>query len=192
MVASGTDEPAPASDAELFAAVARGDRLAYARLYRRHAAALLGVLYRILGSRTEAEDVLQDVFLQVWKKAGDFDPRRGHAFHWLATLARHRALDRRSRLDSRRRLMALRAEPEPIEPPADDPSGEASLAENARHLARALAQIPESQRTVLLLAYFAGFSQSEIARHLGTPLGTVKSNARLGLAKLRLLLRGTA
>jgi RNA polymerase sigma-70 factor (ECF subfamily) len=182
-------EQEPPTDAELLSAVARGDRQAYAALHHRHAPILLGLVKRILGSRTEAEDVLQEVFLQIWRKAADFDARRGPAFPWLATLARSRALDRLSVLDSRRRLAAVRAGRDVVEEAAADPVDEASLAEDARRVRRALDHIPSAQRSVLLLAYFKGLSQSEIARHLGTPLGTVKSNARLGLTKLRDLLR---
>ncbi len=182
-------EQALTGDTELLAAVARGDRQAYAMLHQRHAPILLGLLTHMLGSRTEAEDVLQEAFVQIWRRAGDFDPRRGRAFHWLATLARSRALDRLSVLHSRRRLDAVRAARVSVEDAVADPVDEASLAEEARILRRALEQIPDAQRSVLLLAYFKGLSQSEIARQLGTPLGTVKSNARLGLTKLRDLLR---
>lgn len=174
-------------DAELLAAVARGDRHAYATLYHRHAATLLGLLIRILGSRSEAEDVLQEMFLQLWKRAGDYDVGRGRAFPWLATLARSRALDRLSVLSTRIRLAAVR--PQDAVDSVPDPADEASLAEDAHRVRRALEQIPEPQRRVLMLAYFTGLSQSEIARSLGAPLGTVKSNARLGLTKLRDLLR---
>ena len=175
-------------DAELLSAVARRDRQAYATLHHRYAPILLGLLARMLGSRTDAEDVLQEVFLQIWRKAGDFDERRGRPFHWLATLARSRALDRLSVLSSRSRLIAVRAHYSASED-GSDPVDEASLAEGARHLRSALGQIPASQRTVLLLAYFEGLSQSEIAARLDRPLGTVKSHTRLGLTKLRAILR---
>jgi RNA polymerase sigma-70 factor (ECF subfamily) len=187
----GHDRQAPAGDAALLAAVARGDREAYAALHRRYAAVLLGLVHRILGSRMEAEDVLQEVFLQVWRRAGEFDERRGTTFRWLATLARSRALDRRGVLDARRRLAALRGG-DGVEAAVPDPVDAALLAESVRRLRAALAQLSEAQRTVLLLAYFKGLSQSEIARLLGAPLGTVKSQARLGLTKLRQLLRGRA
>ncbi len=179
------DQP---TDVELLSAVAQGDRQAYAALHQRYGAILLGLLARILQSRAEAEDVLQEVFVQIWRKAGDFDPLRGRPFHWLTTLARSRGPDRLSVLSSRYRLAAGRAHYLPHDE-VPDPVDEASLAEEARHVRSALAQIPEAQRKVLLLAYFQGLSHSEIAARLGAPLGTVKSHARLGLTKLRDLLR---
>jgi RNA polymerase sigma-70 factor, ECF subfamily len=171
-------------DGELLSAIARGDRQAFRALYQRYASILLGLLSRILGDRGEAEDVLQEVFLQIWKKAGDFDERRGRALHWLATIARNRALDRRSTIESRRRL-APAAVPDTAHQQPLDPVDAANVAEEARHLHRALAQIPEAQRQVLLLAYFDGLSQTEIAERVGLPLGTVKSHARIGLTRLR-------
>jgi RNA polymerase sigma-70 factor, ECF subfamily len=176
--------PSEPADAELLDAIARGDREAYAAIYRRYASILLGLLIRIFRDRSEAEDVLQEAFVQIWKRAGDFDERRGQALHWLATVARNRALDRLSTLRSRERIAAR----QPLEPSPEesaDPAEEASLAEDAREVRRALGEIPESQRRVLLLAYFEGLSQSEIAARLDAPLGTVKSHARLGLMKLR-------
>ncbi len=177
---------ADAADAALLAAVARGDQAAYAALYGRHAPTLFGLLDRILGSRPEAEELLQEVFLYVWRRARDYDEARGAPFVWLTTLARSRALDRLDAAASRRRTVA-RASDAPA-PALPDPAERASAAEEERRLLRALAEIPEAQRSVLLLAYFEGLSQSEIAARLEKPLGTVKSLARLGLARLRELL----
>jgi RNA polymerase sigma-70 factor (ECF subfamily) len=187
-------EPTPATDAELLAAIAHHDRLALASLHDRHAPMLLGLLHRMLGTRADAEDVLQDVFLQIWRKAGAFDDARGRPVHWMATLARSRALDRLRVMTARSRLDAVRGARDVVETLAADPSESAIDAEEARQVRRALAQLPDTQRTVLLLAYWKGDSQSEIARRLAAPLGTVKSSARLGLERLRVLLRhdGTA
>ncbi|MGH7896581.1 MAG: sigma-70 family RNA polymerase sigma factor [Candidatus Binatia bacterium] len=185
---AATLDPEQVEDAELLSAIAAGDRDACRALYQRYAPILLGLLDRILCDRGEAEEVLQEVFLQIWKKADHFDARRGRALHWLATIARNRALDRRSTLESRRRLSAATLPEAPREEPPN-PAEQANLAEEASQLHRALAAISDPQRNVLVLAYFDGLSQSEIADRLGLPLGTVKSHARIGLGKLRDILR---
>ncbi len=182
-------EATPATDAELLAAIAYGDREALATLHHRHAPMLLGLLYRLLGSRSDAEDVLQEVFLQIWRQADDFDPSRGRAATWMTTLARSRALDRLRIATVRSRLDAARAVREVADMLGIDPSETAIDGEEALRVRRAVAQLPDAQRTVLLLAYWKGFSQSQIAHHLSAPLGTVKSSARLGLENLRTLLR---
>jgi RNA polymerase sigma-70 factor, ECF subfamily len=167
-------------------AIARGDSNALGELYDRYGAILFGLLLRILHDRSEAEDVLQEVFLQTWRQAGEFDPTRGRAIAWLATLARSRALDRRRALASRSRTAAEAANEG--EDSSSDSVLQAMVAEDARRVRRALESIPEAQREVLRLAYFEGLSQSEIAARLVRPLGTVKTHTRLGLLKLRELL----
>jgi RNA polymerase sigma-70 factor, ECF subfamily len=97
-------EAAQTSDVELLHAIARGDEVALARLYDKYRVILFGLLVRILNSREEAEDILQDVFIQVWRRAKDFDERRGRPFTWLVTLARSRAIDRLRMLGARQRL----------------------------------------------------------------------------------------
>ncbi|MFL6333997.1 MAG: sigma-70 family RNA polymerase sigma factor [Pyrinomonadaceae bacterium] len=178
-------------DAELLRAVARGDEAAFARVYDRYGAILLGLMLRILRSRPEAEDVLQEVFLQVWQQARSFDPARGRAFTWLATLARSRAIDRLRALDSRER--AAQRSAEDGQPPAAEQPGwaeeEAIRAERAEAVRAALAELPEEQRQVLLLAYLDGMSQSEIAAAKNQPLGTVKTRTRTGLRRLSESLR---
>ncbi len=173
-------------DAELLRAVARGDEAAFARVYDRYAHILLGLMLRILRSRPEAEDVLQEVFLQVWQQARSFDPARGRAFTWLATLARSRAIDRLRAVDSRER--AAQRSVEDGLPPAAESRGwadeEAIRAERAEAVRAALAELPEEQRQVLVLAYLDGMSQSEIAAAKNQPLGTVKTRTRTGLKKL--------
>jgi RNA polymerase sigma-70 factor (ECF subfamily) len=174
---------ADVEDGALLSAVARGDREAYAAFYHRHSPTVLGLLCRILRSRPEAEDVLQEVFLQVWRQARQFDLTRGAPFVWLTMLARSRAFDRLESIASRQRTVA-RAAGAPVDL-APDPADLAVSAEDEGRLRRALARVPDEQREVLLLAYFEGLSQSAIAARLALPLGTVKSNARLGLEKLR-------
>ncbi|HEX7313535.1 MAG TPA: sigma-70 family RNA polymerase sigma factor [Pyrinomonadaceae bacterium] len=178
-------------DAGLLRAVARGDEAAFAQVYDRYAPILLGLMLRILRSRAEAEDVLQEVFLQVWQQARSFDPARGRGFTWLATLARSRAIDRLRAVDSRERAAQRSAEdgqPPEVESRnwADE---EAIRAERAEAVRAALAELPEEQRQVLLLAYLDGMSQSEIAAAKNQPLGTVKTRTRAGLKRLSEALR---
>ena len=174
------------SDTELLHAVARGDESALAALYDRYDSILLGLLLRILHSRVEAEDVLQEVFLQIWQRAANFDESRGRGFTWMVTLARSRAIDRLRSLQSRQRAddTAMRDAPEA----SGDASDDAYHAEQREIVRAALAEIPEEQRRALLLAYFEGLTQSEIAARLGQPLGTVKTRMRSGMLKLRELL----
>lgn len=171
--------------------MARGDEAAFARVYDRYSAILLGLMLRILRSRPEAEDVLQEVFLQVWQQARSFDPARGRAFTWLATLARSRAIDRLRAVDSRERAAQRAAEDG--QPPSETPSAwaeeEAIRSERAEVVRAALAELPEEQRQVLLLAYLDGMTQSEIAAAKQQPLGTVKTRTRTGLKRLSEALR---
>lgn len=179
-------EQAQFSDVELLHAVARGDEGALARLYDHYRLILFGLLARILNSREEAEDVLQEVFLQVWRRAADFDERRGRPFTWLVTLARSRAIDRLRLLASRQRIAVSAARDAMDE--TSDAVADAFHAEQREIMAQALAELPEEQRRTLKLAYFDGLTQSEIAVKLSTPLGTVKTRMRSGMIKLRELL----
>ena len=183
-------EPAQTSDSELLHAVARGDEQSLASLYDRYRLILFGLITRILHSRPEAEDILQDVFIQVWKRASDFDESRGRAFTWLVTLARSRAIDRLRAVDSRERAAQRSAEDAPPAPPASGWADEEAIrAERAEAVRDALGELPEEQRQVLMLAYLEGMSQSEIAAAKNQPLGTVKTRTRAGLKKLSEALR---
>lgn len=171
------------SDTDLLSAIARADESALGVLYDRYHRILFGLILRILNNRAEAEDVLQEVFLQVWQKAADFDEARGRPFTWLVTLARSRAIDRLRSLGSRHRLateVALEA-PDEMADAVDD----AIASEQGELVRSALAELPEEQQNVLSLAYFEGFTQSEIAKRLDAPLGTVKTRMRSGMMKMR-------
>ena len=179
-----------ADDAGLLRAVARGDESAFARVYDRYSPILLGLLLRILRSRAEAEDVLQEVFLQVWQQARSFDESRGRAFTWLVTLARSRAIDRLRSVDSRERAALRSAEDgQPVTQASTPADEDAIRAERAEAVRGALGELPEEQRQVLVLAYLEGMSQSEIAAAKNQPLGTVKTRTRAGLKKLSESLR---
>lgn len=179
-------EKAPASDVELLHAVARGDEEALARLYDQYRVILFGLLVRILGSREEAEDVLQDVFIQVWRRANDFDEARGKPFTWLVTLTRSRAIDRLRLLGSRQRLAESAGKDQADQ--VSDALSDTIQAGQREIVQKALAELPSEQKQALVLAYFEGLTQSEIASQLGTPLGTVKTRMRAGMNKLRSLL----
>ena len=177
-----------ANDVELLKAVAARDEAALAQLYDQYRLILFGLLMRILNNREEAEDVLQETFLQVWRRAGDFDEQRGRPFTWLVTLARSRGIDRLRTLAARDRaaVASARDEAEVI----SDAAGDAFRSEQRGVVASALDQLPDEQKQTLLLAYFDGLTQSEIAARLNAPLGTVKTRMRTGMMKLRELLAG--
>jgi RNA polymerase sigma-70 factor (ECF subfamily) len=174
------------TDANLLNAIARQDEQALASLYDRYRLILFGLLMRILRSREEAEDVLQEVFLQVWRRASDFDPQRGRPFTWLVTLARSRAIDRLRQLGSRERVASSVIEfaGEGIVDAAEN----TFRSEQRQLVAAALTELSEEQRRALTLAYFEGLTQAEIAERLRSPLGTVKTRMRSGMIKLRELL----
>lgn len=181
-------ESARVSDVELLRAIARGDEAALARLYDAYRVILFGLLVRILNSREEAEDILQEVFVQVWRRAKDFDEQRGRPFTWLVTLARSRAIDRLRQLGARQRLAAGAAQEQEQAESVSDALTDAVRAEQQTVVRRALAELPEDQRHTLVLAYFDGLTQSEIAAKLNAPLGTIKTRMRSGMIKLRALL----
>ena len=181
-------EPSQIPDDDLLHAIARGDETALAACYDRYRLILFGLILRILHDREEAEDCLQEVFLQVWRRASDFDESRGRAFTWLVTIARSRALDRLRASGARLRL-ATEAARTPTED-VGDAAEEVVQSEEAAIVRSALAELPEEQRYPLLLAYFEGLTQTEIAARLGDPLGTVKTRMRSGMIKLRELLHG--
>lgn len=163
--------------------VQSGDTRALAELYDRYTPLLYPVAYRIVRSAADAEDALQEVWLQVWKRAATYDPRRGTVAAWLLTVARSRALDRYRSMSSRRVAEAA-VDPEPVLPPVD-PGARAAQGQWGERVRAALAELPAQQRQVLEIAYFQGLSQSEIATRLAAPLGTVKSWTRQALARLR-------
>jgi len=176
------------NDVELLKAVASQDEAALAQLYDRYRVILLGFLVRILNNREEAEDVLQEVFLQVWRRAADFDENRGRPFTWLVTLARSRGIDRLRALAARERVAVAGAKDE-LEA-VSDAASDAFRSEQRGLVTSALAQLPDEQQRPLMLAYFDGLTQTEIAARLGAPLGTVKTRMRTGMMKLREMLAG--
>src|ERR1044072_2340461 len=152
-----------AEEAALVRAVAGGDEPAFASRYDKYSSILFGLLLRILHSRAEAEDVLQEVFLQVWQRAHSFDAARGRAFTWLVTLARSRAIDRLRSLGSRERAAQRSAEAAPPESePAEWADAGAVRAERADAVREALAELPEEERQVLGVVYLERMWQSGV------------------------------
>jgi RNA polymerase sigma-70 factor (ECF subfamily) len=178
------------SDATLVDRVALEDMAALRQLYTRHARTVYVMAAHAVGP-TAAEEVVQDVFVTLWRRAGRFDPARGSLSAWLMAIARHRVLDE---LASRRRGAEAVANIEHLLAAAADrapqPEDHAERRERGEAVRRALHTLPAEQRQVLVLAYFGGLSQAEMARRLGVPLGTVKKRVRLGLRKLRASLVG--
>lgn len=181
-------EPAQESDVLLLKAIAARDEAALAQLYDRYDRILFGLLMRILNNREEAEDVLQEVFLQVWRKAEDFDETRGRPFTWLVTLARSRGIDRLRTLASRERVAEAGARE--VSEEISDAATDALKSEQRGLVSDALAKLPDEQKRTIMLAYFDGLTQTEIATRLGAPLGTVKTRMRTGMIRLRELLAG--
>ncbi len=171
----------PRTDAELVAGAAGGDSACLAELFDRHAGRMKSLALRIVRSSEEAEDVVQEIFMQAWRQAGRFDPRRGSVLAWLSIMARSRALDLWRRRSTRRESAVTEAH-ELAAPGggAADPSAWAAKT--------ALSNLPADQREPLELAYWEGLSQSEIAERLGMPLGTIKTRMRTGLKRLREIL----
>ena len=181
-------ERAQEQDVDLLKAIVARDEAALAQLYDRYRVILFGLLMRILNNREEAEDVLQEVFLQVWRKAQDFDENRGRPFTWLVTLARSRGIDRLRTLAARERVAEAGAR-EAVEE-FSDAATDAFKSEQRGLVNKALDQLPDEQKRPLMLAYFDGLTQSEIATRLGAPLGTVQTRMRTGLMSLREQLAG--
>lgn len=178
-------ETAASRDRQLMARAQAGEPAAITALYDLHARLLLGIGARILRDVREAEDVLHDVFVEVWQKARDYDPGRGSVQAWLCLRMRSRALDR---LRSVRRVRPVGSEAALGAEHRIMNHDQLSEAPDRRAAVEALGHLPAEQREVLNLAYFQGLSSSEIAALLGVPVGTVKSRTAAALSKLRKLL----
>jgi RNA polymerase sigma-70 factor (ECF subfamily) len=175
-------------DGELLQSVARGDQDALLTLHKRYVNLVYSMAWRVLQDVGLAEEVTQDIFLKLWRKGHQFDPARGRFSSWLLSVTRFAAIDRLRRED-RQPFPANLSTGEQDETAALEqllPTDHAAW-ERGRHLRLVLEQLPLEQRQIIELAYFGGLTHSELAEHLGLPLGTVKGRLRLGLEKLRAL-----
>jgi RNA polymerase sigma-70 factor, ECF subfamily len=176
----GPRELAHLSDEALLALIARADDQALAELYRRFGRLAYGLAFRILRDDALAQDAVQEAFLGVWRAADRFVAERAKPSTWLLTLVHRRAVDLVRREERRR------AEPLPETEPSDtETADEAELATQRQTLRDALRRLPPEQREAIELAYYGGYTQSELAERLGQPLGTIKSRMFTGLARLR-------
>jgi RNA polymerase sigma-70 factor (ECF subfamily) len=172
------------SDEALVALVSRSHDTALAELYDRVGGAAYGLAFRILRDEALAEDAVQEAFLGLWRSAGSFVPERAKASTWILTLVHRRAVDV-VRREQRRRAEPLEGAPEPAGGSAEEA---AWLRLERERVQAALAELPDQQREAIELAYYGGYTQSELAERLGQPLGTIKSRMFTGLARLRELL----
>lgn len=173
------------ADQAALARMARGDQNALAELYDRHARLVFSLALRILGDRADAEDIVQDVFTQVWSQAGRYDPARGAVAAWMLTLTRSRSIDR---LRSRKARPENPGDASIVEGVADTamPQDLQLLStEQVDRLRKAMNDLPDAQRTALELAYYEGLSHVEVAERLSEPLGTVKTRIRQAVMRLR-------
>jgi RNA polymerase sigma-70 factor (ECF subfamily) len=184
MVSVSPEAPhAGLDDVELLREAARGEVTAISIIYDRFAGLLQTMAEKILTDRAMAEDLVHDVFLEVWRHAASYDPARGSVRTWMLVRLRSRALDRMRSARTRREVAADDGEPSSVlvDHDGDDPT----LEPDRKTVRRALAELPVEQREVLELAYFQGLTSSEIAERMGSPIGTVKSRTAAAIAKLR-------
>jgi RNA polymerase sigma-70 factor, ECF subfamily len=178
--------PTPGTD--LVRRMAAGDREAFAAFYDAYAPLAFGLIRRVVGDADEAADVLQEVFLELWRAAPSYDPRRGTPEAWVTVRARSRGIDRVRSVRRREEMLATPLAESAVALAAETAASAVADTEDRETVRGALGALPANQREVLELAYFRGLSQSEISRRLGQPLGTVKTRMRLGMDRLRTLI----
>jgi RNA polymerase sigma-70 factor, ECF subfamily len=183
--APGFRAPTGAGDdlADLLRRAAARDTTAFAALYKQTSAKLYGVVARILNRSDVAADVLQEAYVRIWEKAGEFDPVRGSALAWMATIARNRALDEVRRV----RPASLEDQPESFEPAAEevDPLAARDRSEGLAKLVECLKKLDEEKRAVVMLAYYRGLSREALATRFGRPVATIKTWLHRSVAQLR-------
>ncbi len=178
-----TDAP----DKALVLSLRQGNKAALTVLYERYSRLVYTIAFRILNNGSEAEDVTQEIFVNLWQKQ-TYEPDRSSLSSFLSTITRNRAIDRvRTHSNRQRILKGMAPQPKPTDG-FSIPVEQASIGERSQRVREALQTLPDNQRSLLSLAYYEGFSQSEIARHTNIPLGTVKSRMRQGLLKLKTVL----
>lgn len=168
----------------LLARVALGDRAAFEALYKETSSRLFGICVRVLNQRAEAEEVLQEVYTSVWRKAGQFDPTRASAMSWLSMMARNRSIDRLRSTPARQTSSPLEMAQE-IEDPGASPAQQAEALTDRARLEHCLQQLEPKRHSLIRAAFFEGSTYEELAARIEAPLGSVKSWIRRGLLQLR-------
>jgi RNA polymerase sigma-70 factor, ECF subfamily len=176
--------PNPEVEAALLSRVASGDKDAFGQLYDRMLPRVLGLATRILRDRGYAEEVTQEVFLEIWQCAGHFDASKGSAIGWILQTTHSRAVDR-VRSAQARKLRDERIGMRDLYEPSDDISERVALLIESERMERALGTLPKSQRDAVALAHLGGYSHSEVSEILQVPMGTVKTRIRAGIGQLR-------
>jgi len=187
---SGVNHQDQPAEIELLRRIGEGDRASFRELFDRFSGVLLAAAYKVLNDQTEAEDVLQDVFIQIWDKASLYDPRRGKPLTWVLTLTRNKAIDR---LRSAQRRYRLKDEVEKEYKAVDmtdvvDSVDRVYALEKGKMIREAVKNLSKDQQVAIELAFFKGLTQNEIAEQLNEPLGTIKARIRRGMIKLRELI----
>jgi RNA polymerase sigma-70 factor, ECF subfamily len=179
-------------DGAVIQRIARGEDPALAELYDRYAQVLYTLGMRILRSVQDSEDIVQEVFIQVWKKAESYDAKKGTVYTWLVTMMRNRAIDRLRSKGYKHAAQQIDTAAIVLfsDAPSSNPHSHTVRSEHQKLVVGTLKQLSADQQQVLALAYYEGFSQSEIAQKLNIPLGTVKSRMRHGLQSMRSKLKG--
>ena len=180
-------EPGAPSDVDLMLGIQSGDADALSQLYDRYNGIMKALILRIIHNETEADDLLQEVFMEIWKQAKNFSAEKGKPLGWMVTLTRRRAIDAlRKKQAYARAEERLQAQPEqqPLAWVQNATENDIEAGDTRALMAKVINSLPEAQQQVIELAFFQGMSQREIASHTNTPLGTVKTRLELGLKKI--------
>ena len=185
------DQPEVEKDIELLRGISEGDRYAFSCFYDNYSRLLFSIAFRILNDQKEAEDVLQEVFLQIWDKAGSYKPELGKPSSWAVTLTRNKAIDYIRAGQRRSRLLELASTELLVRQPGAAAANESVRGrDGAELITSAVSELPADQRRAIELAFFTGLTQHEISETLQEPLGTIKARIRRGMMKLRGRLEG--
>lgn len=184
-----------ADEAQLVEAIARGDQQALSQLYDTYTRLLYSLIIKIVKNQEVAEDILQEVFVQVWDKASKFDGNKGTVYTWLTTMSRNKSIDH-LRSKTHKNSSKNVSDPEeyvfPLMESVEATPLDATIQNDQRNrINQALGQIPAEQKEIIEIAYFQGYTQSEIAAELDLPLGTVKTRMRQGMIKLKEIITAT-